>query len=150
MKQDPQVFSIINKILLAVVLCVMAGQQYITFLKHEEKFESPVKFIMQNCGNDYISQYSSRFEEIKKMFPQPAHLSYIGEVGEDFATGWYHYVLTQYYLSPNLVFKEVNKPDTIIYNLYNTRQMDPVTNFHLSHGWHVIKDFNNGLIILAK
>lgn len=145
-----QVINIINNILMLGLLCILVWQLFITFRNHEEQFESPVQFIKKNYGNDYISQYGNRFEEIKKMFPRPAHLKYVGEANESFEIGAFHFVLTQYYLSPNLVFNNNISDDTVIYNLYNSKQINPATNFHLNNGWHVVKDFNNGLIILAK
>ncbi|MES2394536.1 MAG: hypothetical protein V4549_00950 [Bacteroidota bacterium] len=150
MKFKEQIIYIFNNIFLVVLLGIFVWQLYTTFIKYEEKFESPIKFTKQNYGNDYITLYGKRFEEIKKMFPKPAQLSYVGEANEDFGFATTHYVLTQYYLAPNLIFKNNGVHDTIIYNLYNSKQIDPTTNFHLNNGWRVLKDFNNGLIILAK
>ena len=150
MKLKVQIINIFNTILLLALICVILMQLYITFHKHEEKFENPVQFVKQNYGNDFISHYGNRFEEIKKMFPKPAQLTYVGEANESFEIGTFNYVLTQYYLAPNLVFRSNISDDTIIYNLYYTKQINPESNFHLKNGWHVIKDFNNGLIILAK
>lgn len=149
-KQNTKIFTVFNKILLFGLLCIMVWQLYTTFLRHEEKFESPIQFVKQNYGNDYITQYGIRFDEIKKMFPGSSHLKYVGEGDESFDIGTFHYVLTQYFLSPNLIFRENTIGDTVIYNLYNSKKIDPATNFHLNNGWHVVKDFNNGLIILAK
>lgn len=150
MKRNLQLINVLNNILLLALLSIIVGQLYVTFLKHEEKFESPLKFVKENYGNDYITQYGNRFEEIKKMFPKPTHLTYFGEANEPSGTGTFNFVLTQYFLSPNLVFKNNNIGDTLIYNLYASNKIDPATNFHLNNGWHVVKDFNNGLIILAK
>ena len=147
-----QLFKITLKILFLLLLCIIVWQQWATFLKYESKFENPVKFIKENYGNDFISQYGNRFEEIKKMFPQPSRLNYFGEANEDISTGYLHYFLTQYYLSPNLIFRNNDNRayDTVIYNLYSSKQINPAGNFHLNHGWHVVKDFKNGLIVLAK
>lgn len=150
MKPTARVINIINNILLLALLGIITGQLYITFLKHEEKFENPLRFINQNYGNDYISQYGKRFDEIKTMFPKPTHLTYVGEANESFEMGTFHYVLTQYFLSPNLIFTDNTIGDTVIYNLYISKQLNPATNFHLNNGWYVVKDFNNGLIILTK
>lgn len=150
MKPSKRVINIVNIILLFTLLSILVGQLFITFIKHEEKFENPIQFINQNYGNDYISLYENRFEDIKTMFPKPTHLTYVGETNESFEIGTFHYVLTQYFLSPNLIFRDNSIGDTIIYNLYSSKQINPVTNFHLNNGWHVVKDFNNGLIILAK
>lgn len=150
MKHKAIIITIINKILLLVLVSILVIQLYTTFINYEEKFENPVKVTKQDFGNDFITQYGKRFEEIKKMFPKPVHITYIGEANEDFAFGATHYVLTQYYLAPNLILRNNVVRDTIIYNLYNSKQIDPTTNFHLNNGWHVLKDFNNGLILLSK
>ena len=150
MKFNYKILNVFDNIVFWGLLFIIAGQMYITFLKYEEKFENPIKFINQNYGNDYITQYGNRFEEIKKMFPTPTHLTYIGGANESSGIATFNYVLTQYFLSPNLVFKDNNIGDTLIYNLSISNHIDPATNFLLNNGWHVVKDFNNGLIILAK
>ncbi len=150
MKLKTTILNSINKILLIGLLFILVGQLYITFIKYEDKFESPLKVIKESYGNDYITQYGKRYEEIKKMFPKSTNLTYIGENNEDFASGALNYILTQYYLSPNLILRNQVGRDTIIYNLYNSKQITPSTNFHLKNGWHIVTDFNNGLIILAK
>lgn len=150
MTRKESVINIFNTILLIALLCVIVGQLYITFIKYEEKFENPIKVTKQDYGNDFISQYGNRYDEMKKMLNKPVRMTYVGEPNEDFSSGCLHYFLTQYYLSPNLILRNNVVRDTIIYNLYVSKQMDPATNFHLNNGWHVIKDFNNGLILLAK
>lgn len=150
MKLKTTILNSINKILLIGLLFIIVGQLYITFVKYEDKFESPLKVIKESYGNDYITQYGKRYEEIKKMIPKLTQLSYFGEANEDFSSGFFHYVLTQYYLAPNLIFKNNSAHDTVIYNLYNSKQINPAGNYHLGNGWHIVKDFNNGLIILAK
>lgn len=150
MKHKAIIITIIDKILLLILVSILVMQLYTTFNNYEEKFENPVKTTKQDLGNDFITQYGKRFEEIKKIFPKPAHLTYIGEVNEDFAFGSTHYVLTQYFLAPNLILRNNVVRDTIIYNLYNSKQIDPTTNFHLNNGWHILKDFKNGLIVLSK
>lgn len=128
----------------------MAWQQWSTFLIYEKNFVSPVQFIRQNYGNDYISQYDKRFDEIKKMFVKPAHLCYMGEADDDFAFWSMNYSLTQYYFAPNILIKNNVNCDTVLYNLYRSIHINPETNFHLQNGWHIVKDFNNGLIVLVK
>ncbi|MES2140380.1 MAG: hypothetical protein V4511_11800 [Bacteroidota bacterium] len=150
MTKKASVINIFNTILLIALLCVIVGQLYVTFIKYEEKFENPIKVTKQDYGNDFISQYGNRYDEIKKMFSKPVRMAYVGEPNEDFPIGCLHYFLTQYYLSPNLILRNNVVRDTIIYNLYTSKQMDAATNFHLNNGWHMIKDFNNGLILLAK
>lgn len=150
MKLKPHIFNIANNILLLALLCVITGQLYVTFVQYEDKFIHPVNYTKQNYGNDFITQYAKRYTEVKKMFTKSSILSYIGEENENFAGGFFHYVLTQYNLAPSLIYKDNTIHDTIIYNLYNSKQINPSTNFHLNHGWQVLKDFNNGIIILAK
>ncbi len=150
MKQKAELIKIINILLLSALLCFFVWQLYITFIKYEDKFESPLKVTEQDYGNDFISQYGNRYEEIKNLFTKPVTMTYIGEPNEDFATGCTHYFLTQYFLSPNLILRNNAVRDTIIYNLYNSKKFDPASNYHLNNGWHIVKDFNNGLIVLAK
>jgi len=149
-KPGKKVINIVNKILVLGLMCIILGQMYITFLKYEEKFENPIQFIKQNYGNDYITQYGKRYDEIKKLFTKPVHITYIGEANEDYTTGAMHYALTRYYLTPNLISINGAVCDTILYNLYSSVHINPQTNFHLNNGWHLVKDFNNGLIVLAK
>ncbi len=162
MQDIAHIFKTVRKWLVLILLCIMGWQQWTTFAVHQEKFLNPVEFTKNNFGTEYITVYENRFHEIKKMFPFPAHLTYFGDGDETVATGTMHYSLTQYYLSPNLLF--INKSylypdlkynydlihDTLIYNLYRSGHLDPATNFHLNNGWHILKDFDNGLIILTK
>ena len=150
MKLKSQIINILNSILLGGLLCVFIWQLYITFIKYEKKFENPIKITKQDYGNDFISQYGNRYEEIKKILNKPVRITYIGEQNENKSTFYLNYILTQYYLSPNIILKNNAVRDTIIYNLYNSKKIDPATNFHLHNGWHLVKDFNNGLILLAK
>ena len=164
------VFKYIRNGALVLLLCIMAWQQWTTFLRHEEKFLNPIEYTKQNYGNDFISVYGLRFNEIKKMFPSPTKICYFGEENEYFPTWSAQYSLAQYYLAPHILIREVKHSysrffsppntifeekdtascDTIIYNLHQSIHIDPKTNFHLNNGWHVVKDFNNGLIVLAK
>ncbi|MES2593566.1 MAG: hypothetical protein V4608_16905 [Bacteroidota bacterium] len=150
MKQNNKIATIFQNFLLLALSGIIIGQLYNTFIKYEGKFENPVQTIKQDYGNDFITQYGKRYEEIKKTFPSNNHFSYVGEANENFAPGYFNYVLTQYYLSPNLIFINDTIHDTIIYNLYNSKQIEHSTNLHLNNGWHVIKNYNNGLIVLAK
>lgn len=150
MKQNEKFITAFNNLLVLGLSGIIFGQLYITFIQHEGKFESPIQTIKQDYGNDFITQYGKRYVEIKKTFPSHNNFSYVGEANESFAPSYFNFVLTQYYLSPNLVFIDDTIHDTILYNLYNSKQIYHSTNFHLNNGWHVIKDFNNGLIVLAK
>lgn len=175
MVRFPEIYRLTKKWLVLPLLFIMAWQQSITFSIHEKEFLNPIKFIKENYGNDYISQYGNRYEEIKKIFTKPTRMTYIGEANEDYNTGVMHYYLTQYYLTPhNILSKEdyntdithyyrtqnsltsgnIQKKDiirdTILYNLYLSIHINPESNFYLKNGWHLVKDFNNGLIVLAK
>lgn len=133
-----------------MLLLIMAWQQWNTFLAYQEKFLSPIQFTKQNYGNDIVSQYGKRFVEIKKMFTSPTRLNYVGEANASFGDSEGNFALSQYYLAPNLILRNNVVCDTILYNLYTSIHIDPATNIHLQNGWHVVKDFNNGLIVLAK
>jgi hypothetical protein len=146
----PKQLLIFEKTMLLGLLCILLLQLYFMFVKYQKQFENPVAYINQNYGKDYITQYGKRYIELTKMFDHPVAMSYIGETNESFSALYFNYVLTQYYLSPNLVFKSGNTRDTVLYNLYTTIHIDNSRNYHLNNGWHVVKDFNNGLILLAK
>ena len=158
----PEIVRVTKKWLAVPLLLIMAWQQWATFLNYEKQFLNPIHYIKENYCNDYITQYGKRYEEIKKKITKPVRMTYVGEANEDYNTGVMHFVLTQYYLAPNLIFKNdyLVPPnvilrnnivyDTILYNLYWSIHINPVNNFHLNNGWHVVKDFNNGLIVLAK
>lgn len=146
----PEIFKFVKKWLVVPILLVMAWQQWTTFLNHEKKFLNPILFVKENYGNDYVTQYGNRYKEIKNIFTKPVHVTYIGEANEDYNTGAMHYYLTQYFLTPNIISRNEIACDTVLYNLYWTIHINPETNFHLNNGWHVAKDFNNGLILLAK
>ncbi len=145
-----KVLSVTECVLTLALLAVIVSQLYVMFSIYEETFESPVRYFKQNYGTDYITQYGNRYTEIREWLPPSTILSYIGEPNESFSMGCFNYVLTQYYLSPNLIYRNNNDFDTIIYNLYNSKRVSDATNFHLNNGWHIVKDFNNGLILLAK
>lgn len=143
-------YSVVIKWFCLPVLSIIAWQQGVTFLNHEKKFLDPVGFVKDNYGKDFITQYGTKFEEIKKMFPKPTHVTYFGEANEEYNTGAMHYYLSQYYLTPNVLFIDSVGRDTIVYNLYSSLHVNPETNFYLKNGWHIEKNFNNGLIVLVK
>lgn len=142
--------TILDKILLLVLLGVIVIQLYKTFQNHTSRFENPSLYFEQHYGNDFVTQYGHRFTELKTMFSDVTILTYVTEPNEDFASKWTNYFQTQYHLAPHLVEREGEPHDTILYNLYISKQIDPATNVHLNSGWHIVKDFNNGLILLAK
>ena len=140
----------IDTVLLLGVLGIIVYQLYITFQTKQNIFEDPRAYIGANYGKDYITAYEERFVEIKKMFTKPTKIGFFGEENEEQTSFWTHYYLTQYYLAPNLIIKNTPNCDTILYNRHTTKQIDISTNFHINNGWHILKDFNNGLIVLAK
>ena len=175
MASFPEIVRFAKKWLVVPLLFIIVWQQYITFSNHEKEFINPIHFIKENYGNDFITQYGNRYEEVKKIFTKPVHLTYIGEANEDYNTGVMHYYLTQYYLAPNIVLSKEDYNtdivhyyhtqhdlasgviprknivcDTILYNLYSSIHINQESNFYLKNGWHLVKDFNNGLIVLVK
>jgi hypothetical protein len=148
----------------------MAWQQWHTFLRYKDKFLSPVQFTKENTGNDSNTLYGNRYVDVKKMLSGQSRLTYVSEnTVPNGGLRELHFALTQYYLAPNLLFRNnkfietltesSNAPDattttvlhdTIIYNLYATLHIDTANNFFIKNGWHIAKDFNNGIIILTK
>jgi len=145
-----EIFGIVKKGLCVLLLLIIAWQQWVTFSAHENQFLSPVQFVKQNYGIDPITQYGLRFTEIKKLFKTPTRINYVGDNISDFSLIEGHFALTQYYLAPNLLFRNNTSCDTVLYNLFSTIHFDAVNNVYIHNGWHVVKDFNNGLIVLAK
>lgn len=148
----------------------MGWQQWATFQKHQDRFLNPIEFTKKYFASDDVTVYGKKFEEVKKLFKKPTRLTYVSEaIALNNGTREMHFALTQNYLSPNLLFRNNATPDsiiydnyaspiiaspficdTIVYNLYATIHLNPATNYHLNNGWHIVKDFNNGIIILAK
>ena len=139
----------INFLLLIALIAVFVTQQYITFLKYEDKFVSPVAYTKQTFKTDFISQYENRTVGVSQFLTTQSHLGYCSEPNQDMPNYYLHYVLSQYYLTPHLISKSTNS-DTILYNLPNSQQLNSSTNVHLNSGWHIIKNFNNGYILIAK
>lgn len=162
MHRFSKVLKNVKKTICILLLFLMGWQQWTTFLSYQEKFLNPIKYTRENYGKDGISMGESRFNETRKMFVRPVHLTYFGEANEDLGMGAGYFALTQYYLAPNLIYspryylnpnlvlRSDISQDTLLYNLYATLNINLETNFHLNNGWHVMKDFNNGLILLAK
>lgn len=146
----PQIFKHLRKWLCITLVLLIGWQQWVTFSLYQERLLHPIQFLKQNYGNDYISQYGKRFEEVNKYFTKPTLMQYFGETNEDQSAGIFHYYLTQYFLPPNVILNHNIDCDTIIYNLYNSKKFNTTTNSHIKNGWRLVKDFNNGIIILAK
>lgn len=149
MKQKKGIY-IIDKVLLSAVMLIMTYQLYNMFTSYENQFTHPVQYVKETYKKDNITLYGDRFDDIKKYLHTPTIMGYVGEANEGFVALYYNYIMTQYYLSPNLVLKQNTNLDTVLYNLYDTKSVNTASNFHLNNGWHLVKDFNNGLIIFAK
>lgn len=170
MNTIPQLVKDIRIWACLLLLIIMGWQQLETFTEFQDKFSDPIHYTKQVYGKDNITAYGERFEEAKQLFHTPVTLSYVGEpVVPNNGTREMHYALTQYYLAPNVllrnatardkvVFNNGASPptlservcDTVLYNLYASGHIDPAANYHLNNGWHIVKDFNNGIIVLAK
>ncbi|MGB3946833.1 MAG: hypothetical protein WBM13_02505 [Bacteroidia bacterium] len=151
MKYDKkEILQITDTILLLGLVAIIVFQLYTTFESKQSIIENPKVYVENNYKKDFISTYGERFTEIKKVFEKPTKMGYISEENEDQSIFWTNYFLTQYYLAPHLIVKNNKTCDTILYNIYSTKQINPATNFHLNNGWHIVNDFNNGLIVLAK
>ncbi len=153
-----------------LLLIIIGKQQLFTFTESQDKFSNLIHYTEQVYGKDDITAYGSRFEDVKQLFKTPITLSYVGEpVVPNNGTREMHYALTQYYMAPNVllrnetardrvVFNNGASPptlsekvcDTVLYNLYTTGHLDPANNYHVNNGWHIIRDFNNGITVLAK
>ena len=142
-KQIKMVFGVI-------VVCAMAWQLFVMFEKYEDAFLDPTKFTRDNYGKDGLSIAGKRYEELKKMFPNTTHICYMSEESDNFPTWSANYCFTQYFAGPVVFIKDKKDCDTILYNLHWSKKIDTKTNYHLNNGWHIVKDFDNGLIVLAK
>jgi hypothetical protein len=142
----------IKKVSVSIILCgflVFAGlQQWSTFEKYSLQFETPLSYTQQTFGKDFITLYGKRFTEVKQFLNETNKIGYYSENNQNMPTFYLHYVLSQYYLTPTLLEKNENT-DTILYNLYDSYRIDP-ENYHLKNGWQVIKDFNNGFILISR
>lgn len=164
------IYTNVRKLAFIILLIILGWQQWRVFKNYEEPFLNPVAFVKKNYANDDISQYINRVQEAKKMFPGQGSLTYASEQHVPNAgTRDYHYALTQYYLAPRVFFRNNLMPetllydygsapitpssvvcDTVLYNLYMTLNPNPETDYYLKNGWHLIHNFNNGIVILAK
>lgn len=143
----------IDMVFLTVILLFFTYQLYHIFLPYEDIFSHPYEYYKQVFGKDVISIAGTRFEEARKQIPTDGTIMCVGEDNEDYYDGVFNYIMMQYYLSPNLIVRTSdNVPDAtyILYNLYNTQKFDVNRNSYLQRGWHVEKDFNNGLVLLAR
>jgi hypothetical protein len=107
--KNNKVFNILDTVFLIGVVGVIAAQLYFTFLSHKAEFENPKATLEQYYGKDFITQYAGRLTGLKQFFSNPNHparLTYFSEANEGFAPHFTHYILTQYYLAPNLVLNQ--------------------------------------------
>ncbi len=170
MNSIPQILKDIRTWACLLLLIIMGRQQLITFAEYKDKFSDPVQFTEQTYGKDDITAYGIRLAEVKSFLKKPTTLSYVGEpVVPNNGTREMHYALTQYSLAPNVLLRNASARDhvtfnngaspptlsdrvcdTVLYNLYSSGHIDPATNYHLNNGWHIAKDFNNGIIVLTR
>jgi hypothetical protein len=163
-------YTTLKKWLCFLLLGIMGWQQWDTFAKYQDKFASPVQYAKDTYGNDDVSQYETRIAEVKKMFPGEGHLTYVSEhLVPNAGTRELHFALSQYNLAPNLLYRNNLTPDsieydsgaspitfsslvcdTVIYNLFGSINIDPNNDYYLNNGWHIVKDFNDGIIVLAR
>lgn len=100
-------------------------------------------------GNDFISTYNKKFDIVRPYLKPNSLIGYFSEPGENYVYWGMHMCLTQYNVAPAAILDKQER-DTILYNLYNTQHINPATDRHLQRGWKVLKDFDNGLILLVK
>lgn len=170
MNTTNEILKTTSKWCLALLLLAMGYQQWTTFKVYQEKFLDPIGFTKKVYGNDGITTYEKRLEDVKKAFTNTTTLNYIGEsTVPNNGTREMHYALTQYYLAPNLLFRNESARDnvlynngaspvsyssivcdTLLYNLYSSGKIDVANNYHLKNGWHIAKDFDNGFILLTQ
>lgn len=170
MNTNSNFFKDIHKWLCFILLFIMGWQQFDTLSSYEEKFFNPVKFSKETYGNDFITLYGEKFTGLSKMLDASTKLCYVGEpVVPNNGTREMHYALSQYYLAPNVLVRNLTARDsvifnngasppvlsqiacdTVLYNLYTSGSINPATNHHLKNGWQVKKNFDNGLILLVK
>jgi hypothetical protein len=143
----------IKKICINIILCcflVFVGlQQWNTFEKYSTQFGTPVDYTNQTFGQDFITNYGNRFTELKEYLKGTQGIGYCSENNQNIPTYYLHYVLSQYYLTPTILSKNPDS-DTLLYNLYESYKLNPSENYHLKNGWRIIKDFNNGFILISK
>jgi hypothetical protein len=136
---------------LTLLIFALIWQQWNTFLKYKEAFHNPIAYTAKYYEKDYMTAaLATKYEGLRQMFPHTSHICYIGEPGDDFPTWSANYSFTQYFASPSVYIKDRIDCDTILYNLHWTIHINAKNNYHLNNGWHIVKDFNNGLIVLAK
>jgi hypothetical protein len=160
----------ISQLSLVLLLIAMGYQQWTTFKVYQDKFLDPIGFTKNVYGNDGITQYETRLTEVKKTLTTGSVLNYVGEsVVPNNGTREMHYALTQYYLAPNLLFRNATAQDnvvfnngaspvsyssivcdSILYNVYSSGHIDVANNYHIKNGWHIAKDFDNGFILLTR
>ncbi|MFY9308872.1 MAG: hypothetical protein WAQ28_07465 [Bacteroidia bacterium] len=179
MNAIPQLLKDLRALACLLLLMIIGWQQWTTYTGdpgqsdskgYHSQFLNPIQYTEQVYKKDDITAYAGRFEEVKQIFKTPTTLSYVGEaVVPNNGTREMHYALTQYYMAPHVllrnetardrvVFNNGASPptlsnrvcDTVLYNLYTSRHIDPSSNYHLNNGWKVIKDFDNGIIVLAR
>lgn len=164
------IFKRIQLFLILPLLGIIGWQQWLVFSKFQDSFLNFEGYLHKVQPIDDIAGYKTKLAEVRKMFSGRSKLTYASEtIHPNEATREMHFALTQYELAPNLLFRNALTPDnlessigaapptytstvydTVIYNLYCSFMLNPQNNYYLNNGYHVVKDFGNGIIILAK
>lgn len=128
----------------------MAKQLWLTKESYTACLQAPKPCLVDPWGVDFISTYGKRYTEINQFLTKPTQMGYYGEPGEIFmGMGANNFVLSQYFMAPHAL-KYQEQSDTILYNLYGSQNPALINPQLLQQGWHILKDFNNGLILLSK
>lgn len=170
MLSTSKIYSNIKKLAYITLLLIIGWQQWITFSAHKDKFLNPIEYVKEKYGNDEITGYEKRVEGLKQILPKQGRFTYASEQHiPNAGTRDFHFALTQYYLAPRVFFRNNLVPetisydygsapivtsqivcDTVLYNLFMSINPNPETDYYLKNGWHEIRNFNNGIVILAK
>lgn len=128
----------------------MAKQLWLTKQSYTACLQTPKACLFDPWGADFISTYGNRYIEINQYLTKPTQMGYYGEPGEIFmGMGANNFVLSQYFMAPHALEYQKTS-DTILYNLYGSQNPALIDPQLLQQGWHVLKNFNNGLILLSK
>ncbi len=136
-------------LLLLPVIFFMSKQLWLTWQGYTDCAKNVKSCIVAPWGTDFITTYGTRYTQINQFLTTPTRIGYYGEPGESFGMWANNYVLSQYFMAPH-VLEDKKANDTILYNLYGSQNPALISSQFLQQGWHILKDFNNGLILLSK
>ena len=134
---------------LTIFICGLAYQVYLNLKEQLPNITHPQTSYFDPIGNDFISNYNKKFEAMRPYLRPNSVMGYFSEPGESYVYWGMHICLTEYNIAPAAIIDKKDC-DTILYNLYNTQHITTATDRHLQRGWKVLKDFNNGLILLIR